>query len=365
MSFINPNNRLKMYVENQVEEEDNLEDYKIYIYFSEDNYAKYDVEQVTGKAVIRTKNELYRLPPLGLFKRHETVKVNYIGYLNKDLLLKIVDYSEKGRTFIIEVKKEEDFKLIAKLVNNFEDNTAIKLFDLKDYEDELEWCKSKILEWKSDISNNLLYKLMYYMKKNHDKWNDMELMFSIEDKIDDEILDDYFEGLESYNIDDWVDSVVMGNRKGKNIVILDYLISIKEYEPYLIVDIIKERLELYLELIGLYDRGVMYGRETTENEILERSEYLKLKVSDKLLSDKREKLITNLGIIKQSEIKYAYEHLIKLMTSKNKYTINTTDIVYLIDLFRVSKSEERVKEINKKNFQAFQRNKNKNKSKKK
>src|SRR5699024_9751659 len=161
-------------------------------------------------------------------------------------------------------------------------------------------------------------KLSYYMKNNHDKWNDIKLMFDIEGTVDEETVAEYFDDMDSYNTEDWIDSVLMGNRKGKNFVILDYLITIKELKPYMVLTNIKDRIEDYLELINLYDKGVIHGKETTETQLVKRSEFLGVELGENLLSDRRNKMIDNLTVLKRGELEFAYSEVLKLMTSKNK-----------------------------------------------
>src|SRR5699024_3357929 len=136
------------------------------------------------------------------------------GYFNRALLEKVKEYNRRGRKFIFEVKSEEDLKLITKLVKNNDEENEVKVFEMKDYQDELEWCQEKVIQWSGgELSNNLKYKLSYYMKNNHDKWNDIKLMFDIEGTVDEETVAEYFDDMDSYNTEDWIDSVLMGNRK--------------------------------------------------------------------------------------------------------------------------------------------------------
>lgn len=366
MSFINPNEGYKDYLLQNVEVEERLEDYSVYIYLEEDEYARYDVRSViTEKPIFKMMNDLQRLPPLGLFRDSETIKSKVFGYFNKGILEKIVGYTQRGRTFILEVKSEEDLKLISKLVSNNDEEGVVKVFDKKDYQDELDWCEEKINKWSESLegklSNNIKYSLTYYMKNNHDKWNDIKLMFDIEEEVNESVIEEYFEGMETYNTDDWVDSVILGNRKGKNFVILDYIHTIKGFKPYIILDMIKNRLESYLELIQLYDKGVIHGKETNESQLLKRCEYLGIGVSETILSDKRYKLIDNLTVINRSEVEYAYSEVLKMMVSKNRYKIDIKDLVYLIDIFRLSKTKDRIDEINKGMFKLSRNRKNKRK----
>jgi len=361
MSFINPNNGYRDYLLNREEETEELEDYGIFVYFEEDEYARYDVRNViTETPKVKMMNELNRLPPLGLFRESETLKVRVFGYFNRALLEKVKEYNRRGRKFIFEVKSEEDLKLITKLVKNNDEENEVKVFEMKDYQDELEWCQEKVIQWSGgELSNNLKYKLSYYMKNNHDKWNDIKLMFDIEGTVDEETVAEYFDDMDSYNTEDWIDSVLMGNRKGKNFVILDYLITIKELKPYMVLTNIKDRIEDYLELINLYDKGVIHGKETTETQLVKRSEFLGVELGENLLSDRRNKMIDNLTVLKRGELEFAYSEVLKLMTSKNKYTIDVKDLVYFIDVIRLSKSKERIDEINSQMFRLSKMNKKK------
>lgn len=361
MSFINPNIGYRDYLLNREEETEELEDYGIFVYFEEDEYARYDVRNViTETPKVKMMNELNRLPPLGLFRESETIKVRVFGYFNRALLEKVKEYNRRGRKFIFEVKSEEDLKLITKLVKNNDEENEVKVFEKKDYQDELEWCTEKVIQWSGgELSNNLKYKLSYYMKNNHDKWNDIKLMFDIEGTVDEETVAEYFDDMDSYNTEDWIDSVLMGNRKGKNFVILDYLITIKELKPYMVLTNIKDRIEDYLELINLYDKGVIHGKETTETQLVKRSEFLGVELGENLLSDRRNKMIDNLTVLKRGELEFAYSEVLKMMTSKNKYTIDVKDLVYFIDVVRLSKSKERIDEINSQMFRLSKMNKKK------
>lgn len=70
-------------------------------------------------------------------------------------------------------------------------------------------------------------------------------------------------------------------------------------------------------------------------------------------------MIDNLTVLKRGELEFAYSEVLKMMTSKNKYTIDVKDLVYFIDVVRLSKSKERIDEINSQMFRLSKMNKKK------
>lgn len=334
--------------------EHDLETYKVYIYQREDMYAKYEVEKVrTMSPKDRELRDLQRLSPLGLYRDRELIRIYINDVLSLANIERVLEYIQEGREFIFEVKDEVDVETIHKNVSKLdrEGIEYFKVFKVKDFKEKVKWCEARIEEWLEGkpIDRGVKSALKYYMFKNEDKWNDIELMCKVEDGITKEVVDIYFEGVEHFSVEEFTDNVIFGNKKLKTIQQLDYLLTVRGYKPFTVLNIIRRRLEVYLEITTYLKEGVITGENTSTNELLKRAEFLGYEVSKVASSDGRFKVIDNLTILTTAEVNEVYSKVMNLY-KKKLYMITETDLLVLIREVIESRGKERVKDINGKLF---------------
>ena len=130
------------------------------------------------------------------------------------------------------------------------------------YSEKKDIISSMIKTWKLAFDSATTRELLISMLiRNPDYLENAKVSLSImrENKvmIDADFLDEIFDGIEQYNLDDWVLDVFRGLRPKKRMVILHYFLNRKEYPPAWIIQHIRDSLLTLNQMYIAYAQGII------------------------------------------------------------------------------------------------------------
>ena len=212
---------------------------------------------------VRDLKQLNKYRNRSIFDERMILKIIVAKY-NKEVDQMLSSLDVQNRLIIVQFPKQSSLEYFYRnyKMRNRDYQKITKLPLAESYAEKKEIITSLIKTWKlafdSPATKDLLISLLI---KNPEYLENAKVSLGImrENKtmIDLDFLDEVFDGVEQYNLDDWLVNVVRGLKPKKKMEILHYFLNRKEYPPAWLISYIRENLLILNEMYIAYAQGII------------------------------------------------------------------------------------------------------------
>lgn len=214
-------------------------------------------KDIDSKPLRKYRNE-------SIFDEKMILKIIVEKNLSKELHDLLISLSLKNRLIFIQFKNEKTLDMFYKnLMYKYSNSSKVTRLPLAEtYSDKKDLITSLLKTWNIAFdkpqTKDLLISLMI---TNPAMIDNARLSLSIyrESKamVDMDFLDDVFEGVDHYNLDDWIVMVLRGIKPKKKMEILHYFLNRKGYPPAWLIEKIRESLLTMNKMYIAYAQGII------------------------------------------------------------------------------------------------------------
>lgn len=215
------------------------------------------VKDADAKPLNKYKNE-------SIFDARMILKIIIEKNLSKELHDLLLNISLKDRLVFVQFKNEKTLDMFYKnLLYKYSNSSKVTKLPLAEsYSDKKDLISSLLKTWHIAFdkpqTKDLLVSLMI---SNPAMIENARLSLSIyrESKamVDMDFLDDVFEGVDHYKLDDWILMVLRGTKPKKKMEVMHYFLNRKEYPPAWLIEKIRETLVLINKMYIAYAQGLI------------------------------------------------------------------------------------------------------------